>query len=70
VQQVILVEEQTRDLYPFDWQDLSVQLGEIYARVDGIEGECTTEARQLSHFVMEICNTLVDLGMLPIQNIA
>jgi hypothetical protein len=70
VQQVILVEEQTRDLYPFDWQDLSVQLGEIYARVDGIEGECITEARQLSHFVMEICNTLVDLGMLPIQNIA
>jgi hypothetical protein len=66
---VILAEEQACGLYPFDWRDLSTELGEIRAHVGGIEGERATEARQLSHLVMEICNTLVDLGMLHLQNI-
>jgi hypothetical protein len=37
--------------------------------VDGINGECTTEAGRLSQQVMGISNALVDLGMLPIQDI-
>jgi hypothetical protein len=37
--------------------------------VDGVEGECATEVRQLSQLVMEISNALVDLGMLPVRDI-
>jgi hypothetical protein len=69
VQEAILAEEQVRGLHPFDRWDLSVELGEIRAHMDGIEGECTTEAGQLSQLVVGISNTLVNLGMLPIQNI-
>jgi hypothetical protein len=45
---VILVEEPVPGLHPFDGWDLSVELEEIHARVDGIEGERDTEAGQLS----------------------
>jgi hypothetical protein len=66
---VILAEEQARSLHPFEEQDLSVELGEIHEHVDKIEGEHTTEARQLSQLVIEISNALVDLKTLPIHNI-
>jgi hypothetical protein len=37
--------------------------------VDGIGGEPTVEAQQLSQLVVEICNALADLGMLPVEDI-
>jgi hypothetical protein len=37
--------------------------------VDGIKGERTAEAEQLSQLVVGIFNALVDLGMLPVQDI-
>jgi hypothetical protein len=69
VQEAILVEEQAHILHPFDRRDLSVELGEIRAPVVRIEVERAAEVGQLSQLVMEISNALVDLGMLPIQNI-
>jgi hypothetical protein len=62
----MLEEEQERGLHPHDGRDLSVELEGIHARVDGIRGEHATEVGQLSWLVMEISNTLGDLGMLPI----
>jgi hypothetical protein len=56
-------------LHPFDRRDLSAELGEIRAPMVRIEVESAAEAGQLSQLVMEISNALVDLGMLPIQNI-
>jgi hypothetical protein len=56
VQEAMLVEEQARGLHPFDRQYLSTELEGIRARVDGIEGECATEAVQLSQLVVEISN--------------
>jgi hypothetical protein len=38
--------------------------------VDIINNKRATEAEQLSHRVMRISNVLVDLGMLPIQDIS
>jgi hypothetical protein len=35
----------------------------------GFEDECNVEVGELSRSVMEISNALVDLGMLPIQDI-
>jgi hypothetical protein len=52
----MLVEEQARGLHPFDRQYLSTELEGIRACVDGIEGECATEAVQLSQLVVEISN--------------
>jgi hypothetical protein len=53
-------------LHPFDRRDLSTELEEICAHVDGIKGERAAEAGQLSQLVVEISNALVGLGMLPI----
>jgi hypothetical protein len=55
-------------LHPFDGRDLSMELEGLRACVDGVEGEHATEAGQLSQLVMQISNTLVDLGMLPIRD--
>jgi hypothetical protein len=43
---------------------------ETHARVDGIISRRATEAGRLSQLVVGISNALVDLGMLPIQDIA
>jgi hypothetical protein len=69
MQEAILAEEQAHGLHPFDRQDLSVELEEIRARVDEIKGECAAEAGQLSQLVVEISNALVNIGMLPVQDI-
>jgi hypothetical protein len=63
------VEEQARDQHPPDRRDLSVELDEIRSCMDWIIGEHTAEAGRLSQLVMGISNALVDLGMLPVQNI-
>jgi hypothetical protein len=41
-------------------------LEEICTCVDGIIGECATEAGRLSYLTMGISNALVNLGMLPV----
>jgi hypothetical protein len=46
-----------------------VELDRACARVDRINDERATEAEPLSQPVVEISNTLVDLHMLPIQDI-
>jgi hypothetical protein len=69
VQEVILAEDQARGLHPFDGWDLSAELEEIHARVDGIAGEHVAEARRLSQLAVGISNALVNLGMLHIWDI-
>jgi hypothetical protein len=69
VQEAILAEEEACGLHPFDGRDLSVELEDIHAHVDMIEGERAIKAGQLLQLVMEISNALVDLGMLPVQDI-
>jgi hypothetical protein len=56
-------------MQPFDVWDLTTELEEIRACVDGIMGERATEAGQLSQLVMGISKALVDLGMLLIWDI-
>jgi hypothetical protein len=69
VQEVILVEEQVRGLHPPDGRDLSVKLEETRARVDGINSKHAAEVGRLSQLVMGMSNAIVDLGMLPVQDI-
>jgi hypothetical protein len=66
VQVAILAEEQECGLHPFDGWDLSMELEEIHAHVDGIKGKWAAEARHLSQLVVEISNALVNLGMLSV----
>jgi hypothetical protein len=56
-------------LHPPDERDLSAELEETRTCVDEIKGERAAEAEQLSQLVVGISNALVDLGMLPIQDI-
>jgi hypothetical protein len=69
VQEVILVEEQAHGLHPPNGWDLSTELEETPACMDGIKSERGSKAGQLSQLVMGISNTLVNLGMLPVQDI-
>jgi hypothetical protein len=64
-----LVEEQARSLHSFNRCDLPTKLGELRAHAIGDEEERATEARKLAALVVEASNTLVDLGMLPIQEV-
>jgi hypothetical protein len=65
----MLAKEQGRDLHPQDGWDLSVELEGMRACVDWIRGEHTAKVGQLLQLVMEISNSLGDLGMLPIHDI-
>jgi hypothetical protein len=47
-----------------------VELEELCVRVAGIEDERAAKAGELSALVIEASNVLVDLGMLPIRDIA
>jgi hypothetical protein len=62
-------EEQACDLHPHDGRDELVESEGIHPCLDGIGGEHTAEAGQLSQLVMEINNALADLGTLPVQDI-
>jgi hypothetical protein len=70
VHEAILAEELECDLHSSDGRDLSAELDKARALADGITDERATEAMQLSQRVMGISSALVDLGMLPIQDIA
>jgi hypothetical protein len=65
----ILAEELEHGLHPTDGRDLSVELDKARASMDRINGKRAAEAERLSQLVVEISNALVDLGMLPIQDI-
>jgi hypothetical protein len=69
VQEAILVEEQPCNLYPADGWDLLAELEETRVNVDEINDERAVKARCLSQLVVGISSDLVDLGMLPIQDI-
>jgi hypothetical protein len=69
MQEVILAKELEHGLYPADGLDLSAELEEARACVDRINDERAAEAEELSHRVMRISNVLVDLGLLPVQDI-
>jgi hypothetical protein len=64
-----LAKEHARGLYSFDGRDLPGKLEELHMRVAGFVDERTAEAGKLSTLVVGITNALVDLGMLPIQDI-
>jgi hypothetical protein len=65
----LLAEELGSDLHSSDGWDLPSELDKACTIADGITDERTTEARQLSQHIMGISNVLVDLGMLPVQDI-
>jgi hypothetical protein len=69
VREVKLSEVQACVLHSFDGRDLLAVLEELHVRVAGVEDERATEAGKLSKMVMEISNSLGDLGTLPIQDI-
>jgi hypothetical protein len=69
VREAILAEELERGLHPPNGWDPSVELDKAPAHVDKIDGERAAEAEPLSRQVIRISGVLVDLGMLPIQNI-
>jgi hypothetical protein len=54
---------------PPDGWDLSAELDKAPTRVGRIDGEHATEAERLSWQVIRISGVLVNLGMLPVQNI-
>jgi hypothetical protein len=69
VWEAMLAEEQECGLHSFDGQDVSTELEEIHVCVARVEDECAAEVRKLSKLVMEISNSLVGAGTLPIQDI-
>jgi hypothetical protein len=69
VREAKLVGELVRGLHSIDGQDLSAKLEELNARMAGDEDERTAEAGKLSKSAVEISNTLVNLGMMPIPHI-
>jgi hypothetical protein len=62
-------EEQACGLHFSDGQDLSGELEELHARVTGVKDEHAVEAGELSALAVEASNAVVDLGMLPIQDV-
>jgi hypothetical protein len=66
---VKLVEEQVRGLNSFDGRDLSVEVEDLRVHVARVEDERAAKAMDLSTLFVDASNALVDLGMLPIQDI-
>jgi hypothetical protein len=64
-----LVEEQARILHSIDRRDLLVELEELRVWVAGVEDEHTAKAGELSALVIEASNALIDLMMIPIQDV-
>jgi hypothetical protein len=64
-----LAEDQARCLYPPSRRSLPSELGKLCERIAGTEDDHTVEAEQLSQSIREISNALVNLNVLPIQDI-
>jgi hypothetical protein len=56
-------------LHPTDERDLSTELEKARVSVHMIDGERAAEAHQVSQWVVRISNVLVDLGLMPVQDI-
>jgi hypothetical protein len=69
VREAKLVKEQARSLHSFVRRDLSTELEELQACMDGVEDERATKVGKLSMLVVGISNALVNLQMLPIWDI-
>jgi hypothetical protein len=69
VWEVVLIEELEHGLHLSNGRDLSVELDMAHVCVNKIDGEWAAEAEQLSWLVMRIPSVLVDLGMVPVQDI-
>jgi RecA/RadA recombinase len=68
VWEVILVESE-HGLRPTDGWVLSVELDKAHVCMDRINGERAAEVEQLSRWFVRSSDVLIDLGMLPIQDI-
>jgi hypothetical protein len=64
-----LVEEQARSLHSIDRRDLPAELEELRVWVAGVEDEHAAKAGELSALVVEASNALIDLMMIPIQDV-
>jgi hypothetical protein len=64
-----LAEDQARCLYPPNGWSLPSELGKLCERIAGTEDDRAVEAKQLSRLIREISDALVDLNVLPIQDI-
>jgi hypothetical protein len=69
MQEAKLAEEQAHNPYSFDGRDLPTELEELRVCVAGVEDERTAEAGELAVLVVATSNALVDLRMLPIQEV-
>jgi hypothetical protein len=69
VREVIQAVELEHGLYPPDGHDLLVELDKAHASVNRMVYDRNTEAEQLSRQVVQVANILVDLGLLPIEDI-
>jgi hypothetical protein len=67
--EVILAEELECGLHPLDGHDLPMELDESRAWVDGIADDCVVEVGRLSRQLMWVVSVLIDLGLLPIEQI-
>jgi hypothetical protein len=64
-----LAEELGRGLHPPNEQDPSAELDKVRAHVDRIADDRATEAEWLSRQVTQVAGVLIDLGLLPIEDI-
>jgi hypothetical protein len=67
--EAILAEELECRLHPLDGHDLPMELDESRAWVDGIADDCVVEVGRLSRQLMRVVSVLIDLGLLPIEQI-
>jgi hypothetical protein len=69
VHEAILVDELERGLHPSDGLDLSIELDKSCACVDRTTNDCAIEGDLLSRQVVRVADVLVDLGLLPAEDI-
>jgi hypothetical protein len=69
VREAKLGEEEACGLYPFNGRDLPTELEELHVCVAMVEEECVAKAEELVALVIEASNGLMDLRMLPIQEV-
>jgi hypothetical protein len=61
--------ELERDLHPPDRRDLSVELDKARTSVNRMDDDRAADAERLSWQVVHVASIVVDLGMLPVEDI-
>jgi hypothetical protein len=69
VREVILAVELECGLHPPDRRDLSVELDMAHASVNKMVDDRAAEAKRLLRQVVQVAGILVNLGLLPIEDI-